>query len=75
MNTVLYQYVVGLVVTGLGGTLFLQRQPLGRWATRRWRNLGIDVPEALYAKQFGFIGVLLMILGVLTVTGLLPALF
>ena len=75
MAITVQQFALGLVVAGLGGTLFLQRRPLGRWATRRWRRLGIEVPDELYAKQFGFIGILLVVLGLFTLTGWIGALF
>lgn len=71
----LQHIVLGLVAVGAGTILIMRRLPLGRWATRRWGRLGVEVPEELYARQFGFIGVLLVILGLLTLAGLVGVIF
>jgi len=60
------------IIAGVLAILF--KEKLGRGATRLYKRMGIEVPQQLYAKQFAFIGVLLMILGFLMGTGLLDLL-
>jgi hypothetical protein len=47
----------------VGMVLIAVRIPEARTAGRFYRKLGIDVPDPLYAKQFLFIGVLLVLFG------------
>ncbi len=62
--------VIGLVCVALGVVLILAREGAGRHAAALYRKIGIDVPGHQYARQFRFIGVLLIVLGALVVTGL-----
>ncbi|HEC12349.1 MAG TPA: hypothetical protein ENI80_03725 [Acidiferrobacteraceae bacterium] len=61
---------ISLIVACLGLLMVLNRATLGRWASSLYRRLGVDVPNELYAKQFMFVGVLLVVLGFLLATGL-----
>ena len=57
------------------GVIFIKfRFPIGRKAAIVYKKIGIEVPEDLYAKQFVFIGILLMIVGFLGATGLITRL-
>jgi hypothetical protein len=60
---------IGLLVLGL--LLIGCRHVIGRGLAGLYRRIGIDVPEATYLKQFLFVGVLLIILGFLTASGLI----
>lgn len=62
--------VIGLACVTLGVVLILAREGVGRRAAALYRKIGINVPDHQYARQFRFIGVLLIILGALVVTGL-----
>lgn len=59
--------ILGLLLMGL-------RHVLSRRLAALYRRVGIDVPEATYIKQFLFVGVLLLILGFLTASGLISSL-
>lgn len=63
---------IGLLVLGL--LLIGFRHRIGHVLAALYRRVGIDVPEARYMKQFLFVGLLLIILGFLTATGLIDAL-
>jgi len=65
--------VIGAIAIIAGILVILFKEKLGRGATRLYKRMGIEVPQQLYAKQFGFIGILLMLLGFLIGTGLLDA--
>lgn len=43
---------------------------VGKRASGLYRKLGLEIPDELYAKQFKFIGILLVLFGLLIVTGL-----
>ncbi len=62
--------VISLIIAFLGLAMIFTRVKLARRAASLYRRLGIDVPEELYAKQFVFIGVLLIIFGFLVATDL-----
>ena len=55
----------------LGVLFVLLRHTIARSSVGLYRKIGIDVPVETYARQFLFIGVLLMVVGFLGVTGLL----
>lgn len=63
------------IIACLGLLMILNRVKLGRGASSMYRRLGVDVPEGLYAKQFMFVGVLLLVLGFLLASGLWSYLF
>lgn len=60
----------GSIAIIAGVLVIVFKRPLGAGATRLYRRLGIEVPEAMYIRQFVFVGVLLMVLGFLITTGL-----
>lgn len=62
--------VISMIIGFLGLVMIFTRVKLGRAAASLYRRLGIDVPDELYAKQFMFVGVLLIIFGFLVATGL-----
>ena len=66
--------VISLLFIVLGIVLIKLRLPIGRRAAILYKKIGIEVPEDLYAKQFVFIGILLMIVGFLGATGLITQL-
>ncbi len=55
----------------LGFLLIGGRYTMGPRLAELYRKFGIDVPDDLYMKQFVFVGVLLMVLGFLTASGLI----
>ena len=63
--------VFGLLFIISGVLLVKFRVPIGQKSAILYQKLGIDIPESTYAKQFAFIGVLMMIVGFLGATGLL----
>lgn len=60
---------IGLFLLGL--LLVGARNAASRKVADLYRKIGIEVPVDLYAKQFLLVAVLLMILGFVTVTGLI----
>jgi hypothetical protein len=59
----------------IGGVLLIRlRMFLAPRAANLYRKLGIEVPDELYAKQFTFIGVMMMLFGFLIVTRLIHSL-
>jgi len=63
--------VFGLLFIILGVLFVKFRAPIGQKAAVLYQQLGIEIPEELYKKQFAFIGVLMMVVGFLAATGLL----
>jgi hypothetical protein len=56
----------------LAGTLLIRlRMLLVPWLTGLYQKLGIDVPQEQYARQFFFIGVLVILFGILIATNLI----
>jgi len=66
--------VLSAIAIIAGVLMILFKETLGRGATRLYKRMGVEVPQQLYTKQFVFIGVLFMLLGFLTGTGLLDLL-
>jgi hypothetical protein len=64
----------GLVFIVLGVALVVFRHRASTWAAARYEKLGIPIPVDRYARQFFFIGVLMMITGLLAASGLLDQL-
>lgn len=64
----------GLVFIVLGLVLIVFRNQISTWAAALYGKLGIPIPVDRYARQFFFIGVLMMIIGLLAATGLLDQL-
>lgn len=64
------QDIIGLAFIIAGVLLIQFRMVLAPRAANLYRKLGIDVPPELYAKQFTFIGVMMMLFGFLTATRL-----
>lgn len=62
---------VGLIFILIGMGFIKKKTQIGRKAAVIYKKIGLDVPEDLYSMQFFFIGVLLIIVGFLAVTGLL----
>ncbi|HEC29214.1 MAG TPA: hypothetical protein ENI65_06475 [Gammaproteobacteria bacterium] len=60
----------GIALLVLGLSLIRLRLVISRHVVSWYRKIGVDIPEEKYAKQFVFIGVLLVILGFLVATGL-----
>ena len=65
--------IVSTLFMVLGFVLVKRKVSLGQKAASYYQKIGLQVPEDLYAKQFMFVGVLLMIVGFLGITGLLLA--
>ena len=63
--------LISLMFIVLGVAVIKLRAPIGHKASAFYKKFGIEVPEDLYAKQFAFVGVLLMVVGFLGATGLL----
>ena len=63
--------IFGVLFVVTGVLLIKQKNRIGNKSAILYKKLGINVPQDLYAKQFGFIGVLLVVVGVLTGAGLL----
>lgn len=61
----------GFIFIICGFLLIKFRTPIGGKAAILYQKLGIEIAEEMYQKQFVFIGVLMMIVGFLGVTGLL----
>jgi hypothetical protein len=61
---------VGVALMLAGTLLVLVRSAAGRKAAALYRKLRIEVPEELYAKQFAFVGILMIIFGFLVSTGM-----
>ncbi len=64
----------GLLFIFLGIVLILLRDPISVIAASLYRKLGISVPADSYARQFMFIGILTILVGLLTTAGLLSLL-
>jgi hypothetical protein len=62
--------LLGLVFLVVGFVFIKKKVVLGQKASVLYRKIGVDVPEDLYAKQFVFIGVLLIVVGFLAATGM-----
>jgi len=62
--------VLGILFILLGVVLVLVRIPVSRKAAAYYQKLGISVPPDRYARQFAFIGVLMVVVGFLTITSL-----
>jgi hypothetical protein len=59
----------------LAGILLIRlRTLLVPWLTGLYHKLGIDVPQEQYARQFFFIGVLMILFGILVATNLVTIL-
>ena len=63
--------LLGMAFMVLGAILIAVRASASRKSANLYRRWGIEVPEDKYAKQFVFIGLLLIILGFLISTGLM----
>lgn len=63
--------IVSVLFLLLGFVMIKTKTQLGIKAAHVYQKLGLDVPEEQYAKQFKFVGILLMIIGFLGATGLL----
>lgn len=63
----------GLLFVFLGIVLIMLRGPISVLAASLYHKLGISVPADGYARQFMFIGVLMIIVGLLTTSGLLSS--
>ncbi|GMR07035.1 MAG: hypothetical protein BMS9Abin26_0037 [Gammaproteobacteria bacterium] len=64
------EWGAGLALIVLGVMLIRLRHGISLYVMTWYRKIGIDIPEDKYAKQFVFIGVILMVLGFLAATGL-----
>lgn len=62
---------VGLIFILVGMAFIKKKTQIGRKAAVVYKKFGLEVPEDLYSAQFFFIGVLLIIVGFLAVSGLL----
>jgi len=60
----------GAALMALGVTLILLRRGISYYMAAGYRKIGIDIPQDKYAKQFVFIGAILVVLGFLAATGL-----
>jgi len=58
-----------LVAAGL--VFFYYRLPLAAKAADIYSKLGMNVSVELYAKQFAFIGIMMVAVGFLSITGLI----
>ena len=63
--------VIGTVVMLLGVLIINFREKVAYNASRIYKRLGITVPCEAYAKQFGFIGTLMIIFGFIVSTNML----
>jgi len=61
----------GILFILLGMVIFLVRAPISRKAAAWYQKIGISVPADRYARQFGFVGILMMVAGFLTLTGMI----
>jgi hypothetical protein len=58
----------------LGAFLISVRAAAARKMTTLYKRWGVEVPEDRYVKQFVFIGVVLIAVGILIITGLIEKL-
>lgn len=65
------QDLIGFVFIIAGVLLIRFRMVLAPGAAKLYQKLGFDVPHDLYARQFTFIGIMMMLIGFLTVTRLI----
>ncbi len=63
--------LLGLAFLFAGLLLIRLRGRIVPWLRERYRRLGIEVPEATYARQFVFIGILMIVFGFLITLDLL----
>lgn len=62
---------LGLLVMSVGLIFIFFRLPLASKAVALYKKLGVDVSVELYAKQFVFIGVMMIVVSFLSITGLI----
>jgi hypothetical protein len=60
---------VGLIIFGI--ILIQLRRGISQLMVTLYQNIGIDVPEEKYTKQFVFIGILFVVLGFMVASGLI----
>jgi hypothetical protein len=60
---------VALIVFGI--ILIQLRKGISQYMVKLYLNMGIDIPEDKYSKQFVFIGILFVALGFLVASGLI----
>ncbi len=65
---------LGMVFMTFGALLILVRAAAARKMTTLYKRWGVDIPEDRYVKQFVFIGVVLIAVGFLVITGLIEKL-
>ena len=59
----------GIALIVLGVILIRLRTEISRYLMTWYRKIGIEVPEDKYAKQFVYIGVIVVVLGFLAASG------
>jgi len=62
---------LGVLFILLGMVFVLARTQISRKAAAFYQKIGISVPPDRYARQFAFVGVLMMVVGFLTITGMI----
>lgn len=62
--------VTGVVLIVLGVALIRLRRGVSQYMVTWYRKIGVDVPEDKYARQFVFVGVMMMVLGFLVASDL-----
>ena len=65
------QDLIGFAFIIAGVLLIRFRMALAPRAANLYRKIGFDVPTELYAKQFSFIGIMMMLFGLLIITRLI----
>jgi hypothetical protein len=63
--------MAGLVFLVLGFLSIKFRHGAAQKTCQWYKKIGVEIPETLYAKQFFFVGILLIIVGFLSATGTL----
>ncbi|GMR16022.1 MAG: hypothetical protein BMS9Abin31_0323 [Gammaproteobacteria bacterium] len=63
--------IFAIIFIFIGILLVIYRNRIGHSAAAMYKKSGIDVPEALYSKQFLFVGVIMIIFGFLVGTDLI----
>lgn len=66
--------VIGFGFIVMGVLLIQLRALIVPKVAELYRKMGIDVSQDVYAKQFVFVGIMLMLLGLFVVTGLFHSL-
>ncbi|HHC72326.1 MAG TPA: hypothetical protein ENK54_05450 [Thiotrichales bacterium] len=66
-----YRLLLGVVFSLLGLLAIVFRMRLAPWFADLYRRIGIEVPQEKYIKQFFFVGIMMLILGLLIVTDLI----